>query len=208
MTYVSPPWIYWPACTFFCVNDVWHSSVILSALDTCSAQPLTDAGMSPLGWNEIKKKNNLKAVPWQAYGQEIRQREAWLSSVWDMFLCGWLCLCTRHQEGDQSDRNVRGENEKARRASGILAKLEKCVLFETKHFRGKVRRRQVNRAVIHLLCWQWDVVCQGEIHFVLKNISRLWAAADLCLKQQDMWLLRFLIPVMSLSCSTCVLEPE
>lgn len=130
-----------------------------------------------LEWNK-KKKNNLKDEPWQAYGQEMRKREAWLSSVWDMFLCGWLCLCTRHQEGDQSDRNVRGENEKARRASGILAKLEKCVLFETKHFRGKVRRRQVNRAVIHLLCWQWDVVCQGGNSFCtekyLKALGCCW----------------------------------
>lgn len=65
-----------------------------------------------------------------------------------------VAVFVQEASGERSvrNRNLHRENEKARRASDVLARLEKCVLFETKHFRGKVQRRQVNRAVIHLLC--------------------------------------------------------
>lgn len=63
---------------FLLLNNTWHMSVILR--DSCSAQPATDAGTSPLGAPQ-KSEKILKDVAWQRYGQERREKEAWLASV-------------------------------------------------------------------------------------------------------------------------------
>lgn len=44
-----------------------------------------------------------------------------------------VAVFVQEATGERSveNRNLNGENEKARRASDILARLEKCVLFET-----------------------------------------------------------------------------
>lgn len=174
---VSPPWIHFPA--FFLLSPREWCTTRLYSFTRHTFSPTSDRRRNasfPLGWEKKEEETSKRQ---SVTGNE---KKGGLIVFTMRHVHMWLAVFVHEASGGRSVRR-KGAEEKGgwgvEGQTGVSAKLEKCVLFETKHFRGKVHGRQVNRAVIHLLCWQWDVVCQREIHFALKNISRLRAAADL-----------------------------